>query len=66
AIKKEMIEIVIQINGRVRSRAQISADTGQSLIEEIVLKAPKIQNYINGAKIKKFVHVPGKLVNIIV
>jgi leucyl-tRNA synthetase len=66
AVQKEQIEIVLQINGKVRSRLVVSPDTGEEEIKARALDDQKIKSFLNGKKVVKIISVPQKLVNIVV
>ena len=63
--EEEIIEFVIQINGKIRERINIKKDLSQSQIEEIVFKNKKIIDYINGKQILKKIFIKEKLLNIV-
>ncbi len=63
--EEEEVEIVAQVNGRVRSRFSTSSALSQKEIQAIALEDKKIQAYIKGRTIRKIVVVPQKLVNIV-
>jgi leucyl-tRNA synthetase len=65
SVRDEM-EIVFQINGRIRSKAQVSSDITQQDMEKMALGDARIREFIAGREIKKIIIVPGKLVNIVV
>jgi leucyl-tRNA synthetase len=60
------VEIVIQINGKVRDRIMVPASMGREDIEKMAFAAEKAQNAIQGKTVVKTVTVPGKLVNIVI
>lgn len=60
------IEIVIQINGKVRTKLKLAKDTSKEMMEQLALEHPEITQAINGGQVKKIIAVPGKLVNIVV
>ena len=64
--KEETVTIVVQINGKVRDRMDVPADTDRSALEALALESEKIQGLLEGKPIKKVIAVPGKLVNIVV
>jgi leucyl-tRNA synthetase len=64
--KEEEVELVIQINGKVRAKTMISAGLDDEVIKEMAFAAPKIQEQIEGRELKKVIVVQGKLVNIVV
>jgi leucyl-tRNA synthetase len=63
---EEKITIVIQINGKVRSRITVAADEEEETIKSLALSEERITFLTDGKKIVKVVYVPKKLVNIVV
>ena len=63
--KEQKLTLPIQINGKLRSRIEVSADISDAAIKEKVLGDEKVKNWIKDSTIKKFVIIPGKLVNIV-
>jgi leucyl-tRNA synthetase len=66
ALKEEEIQIVIQINGKVRDRISIPADSDEDFVKEKALKTQKIAPKIQGRSIKKIIYVPQRLINIVI
>lgn len=66
AARQEKIELVLQVNGKVRSRAEVDADQGEAEIKETALNDSRIKEWIKGKEIKKVIVVGNKLVNIVV
>jgi len=64
-VKKEML-IVVQVNGKLRSRFNISADAGKNIIQETALADARVQKFLGGKTIKKVIVVKNKLVNIVI
>jgi leucyl-tRNA synthetase len=62
---EDEVEIVIQLNGKVRDRMKMSSQTSEEEIKKAALALPKIQELITGKKIRKVVVVPKKLVNVV-
>lgn len=60
------VEIVIQINGKIKEKLVISKDADQSSQEAAAVALPKIQEAMSGKTVVKMITVPGKLVNIVV
>ena len=65
AIKSDEIEVVVQINGKLKSKIMIDAKTSREEMQEIALKDEKIVEAIEGKNVVKVIAVPGKLVNIV-
>ena len=63
---EEEITIVIQINGKVRSRISVPADEEADQIKSLALADERIARMIEGKRIVKEVYVPKKLVNIVI
>ncbi|HEY7834798.1 MAG TPA: leucine--tRNA ligase, partial [Ktedonobacterales bacterium] len=60
------VTIVVQVNGKVRDRLELAADTPAPEIERLALASAKVQALLNGATVRKVVAVPGKLINLVV
>ncbi len=65
ALRQENIQIVVQVNGKVRARIQVPADADKSLVEGSALADEHVQRFIGDAQVRKVIVVPGKLVNIV-
>lgn len=63
--KIDTVEIVVQVNGKLRSRIRIAHNADQAAIETSVKNDHKVQTALNGKAIKKMILVPGKLVNVV-
>ncbi|SHJ51593.1 leucine--tRNA ligase [Tepidibacter formicigenes] len=66
ALVKDEIEIVIQINGKVRGKLNLSANITKEEMEKEALEDDKIKQLVEGKNIVKIIAVPKKLVNIVV
>lgn len=66
AAREEEIELVIQVNGKVRAKTMAPAGLGDDKIKEMALGEPKIKKLIEGRTVRKVIVVKGKLVNIVV
>lgn len=63
--KVDTIELVVQVNGKLRSRVRVPHSADRQIIEDKVKEDNKVQQAINGKVIKKIITVPGKLVNVV-
>jgi leucyl-tRNA synthetase len=63
---EDQVEVVVQINGRVRSKVQVETGMGEEDLKKLVLSEPKIAKLLDGLRIVKVVVVPDKLVNVVV
>ncbi|MGD6968772.1 leucine--tRNA ligase [Rossellomorea vietnamensis] len=59
------IEIVFQVNGKVRAKLTVPRDISRDELQEIALQDGKVQEFIEGKTVRKVIAVPGKLVNIV-
>ncbi|WP_295163959.1 leucine--tRNA ligase [Selenomonas sp. F0473] len=66
ALVQDEIEVVLQINGKVRDRVKIAADLDRASMERIVMDLPRAKELTAGKTVVKVVCVPKKLVNIVV
>ena len=66
AAKEEEIEMVVQVNGKLRARVMISAGTPDDEMKKLAMDDPRIKEIIGDKAIKKVIVVKGKLVNIVI
>ena len=65
-LERETIEIVLQVNGKLRDRLQVPAATSEEELVELARASEKVQAHLNGGEPRKTIVVPGKLVNFVV
>ncbi len=65
-IQEEEFLMVIQVNGKLRSRITVGSDASEEEIKEAVVSNPRVLEILQGKKIRKFIVVPRKLVNLVV
>lgn len=65
-LKDQIIEMPIQINGKVRGKIEVSVDDTQDMIREKILKDENILKFMDGKEIVKEIFVAGKIYNIVV
>jgi len=65
-LKEEITNLVIQVNGRVRDAILMKAGLLEEEVRKIVLDSEKIQKFIGSQPIKKFIYIPGRIVNIVI
>lgn len=64
-VREDEVQIVVQINGKVRSRFAASPEVGRAEMERLALEDTKIRDMLEGKTIRKVIVVPKKLVNIV-
>ena len=60
------VEIVVQVNGKIKDKITVSKDIPKEDLEKTALEAEKVRQFIEGKTVIKVISVPGKLVNIVV
>ncbi len=66
ALVEDEIEIVFQVNGKLRDKARVPIAAGKEEIEKIALASARVQEFMEGKPVRKIIVVPGKLVNVVV
>jgi len=66
AVQSDQVLVVVQVNGKLRSRITLSAEAGEEEMKAAALEDPKARSFIEGKTIRKVIVVPQKLVNIVV
>jgi leucyl-tRNA synthetase len=66
ALVQEQIELVLQVNGKLRGALRVPADAERAAIEAAALASPDLARFAEGRTAKKVIVVPGRLVNVVV
>ena len=66
ALVRDTVELVVQVNGKVRGRVSVDSGADQAAIEAEALANENVQRFTEDKTIRKTIIVPGKLVNIVV
>jgi leucyl-tRNA synthetase len=66
ALATSTIEVVVQVNGKLRARIVVAADADDETVRKAALADPNVQKFVGAAAIRKVIVVPGKLVSIVV
>lgn len=65
ALVEDEIEVVFQVNGKVRAKAMVPADAEKAVLEQLAQENELVQEQLQGKTIRKMIVVPNKLVNIV-
>jgi leucyl-tRNA synthetase len=65
ALVKDSIQIVVQVNGKLRAKLDVAADISKADMEAAAKADANVQKFTNGLTVRKVIVVPGKLVNIV-
>jgi leucyl-tRNA synthetase len=66
ALRQEEVEVVVQVNGKLRGRIVLPVDADETLARETALADANVQKFVGGTPVRKVVFVRGKLVNIVI
>jgi leucyl-tRNA synthetase len=66
ALEQDEIDLVVQVNGKLRASIRVPATADKASIERAAISDANVQKYVAGQAVKRVVVVPGKLVNVVV
>jgi leucyl-tRNA synthetase len=65
ALVTDELELVVQVNGKLRDKITVAKDADAATVEAAALAAPKVKEQLDGKTVRKVIVVPGRLVNIV-
>ncbi len=65
ALVQEAVELVVQVNGKLRGRITVPAQAAQGTIEQAALAEPNVQRFLEGMQVSRVIVVPNRLVNVV-
>jgi leucyl-tRNA synthetase len=65
AMQRSHIEVVLQVNGKLRARVNVPGDAAREELERVALADEHVRRFIDGKTVRKIIVVPGKLVNVV-
>ena len=66
AMVQDEIELVIQVNGKLRGSVTVAKEMDKAALEKLAVEQACVQKYLEGASVRKVIVVPGKLINVVV
>ncbi|MDZ7830081.1 MAG: leucine--tRNA ligase [Halofilum sp. (in: g-proteobacteria)] len=66
ALARDELDLVVQVNGKLRGHIQVPADAAEEALREAALAQENVQRHTEGKQVRKVIVVPGKLVNVVV
>ena len=66
ALAADVINLVIQVNGKVRGKISVPVDADRATLESAAVAEPNVQRFLEGKQLRKVIVVPGRLINIVV
>jgi leucyl-tRNA synthetase len=64
-LEVETVEVVVQVNGRIRDRMHVSPDLAEDELVALARSSERVQSYLDGGEVARTIVVPGKLVNFV-
>ena len=64
--KDDVVELAVQVNGKIRARIEVSADESKDSVLKLARNMPELSPHITGKQVAKEIYVPGKLINFVV
>ena len=65
-LEEKIVTLIIQINGKLRSKIDVELNLDEEVLKKIVLDDPTIKKWLQNQPLKKFISIPNKLVNIVI
>ena len=66
ALVKDSVELIVQVNGKLRGKISVGTGADDDTIREAALSEPNVKNHVEDKTIRKVIIVPGRLVNMVV
>ena len=66
ALVREAVIVVVQVNGKVRGRVEVAPGADQDAVQTAAINEPNVARFVDGKTVRKLIHVPDKLLNIVV
>jgi len=66
ALERAAVEVVVQVNGKLRGRVTVPVGADEAVVREAALADANVQRFMEGKPLRKFIYVPGKLANLVV
>lgn len=66
ALKQDTVTMVVQVNGKIRSKYDVETDAGEDKLRALIAADEKLKMYLENKQMKKFIVIPNKLISIVV
>ena len=66
ALRQDSLQLVVQVNGKLRGHIQVDAAADKASVEQAALAEPNVQRFLEGKTVRKIIVVPKRLVNLVV
>jgi leucyl-tRNA synthetase len=64
-LRDDEVELVIQVQGKLRARIRVPADASEDVVRQRALEDPNVQRHVGDRTPRRVVYVPGRLVNLV-
>ena len=65
ALEQDLVELVVQVNGKLRGRISVAAEADNDAITEAALAEENVKRFVEDNEVRKVIVVPGRIVNIV-
>ncbi len=65
ALVQSTVELVVQVNGKLRARLKVDKDADEETVKALALEEEKVKEQVDGKTIRKIIFIPGKIFNIV-
>jgi leucyl-tRNA synthetase len=65
ALRQDAVELVVQVNGKLRSKITVAVDADEAAVRNAALADATTQRFVGALSVRKVIVVPGKLVNVV-
>ena len=65
ALAQELIEVAVQVSGKLRAKLRVPPDTGKEELQALAMADPNVQRHLQGKTLHKVIVVPGRLVSVV-
>lgn len=66
ALIQDEIELIIQVNGKLRGKLRVAKDADQTMLKHLAVTYPSVEKLLAGQEAKKIIVVPGRLINVVI
>ena len=64
-VRRETVELPVQVNGRIRERLEVPADADEEAVSEAALASERVRAHLEGREIVRTIYVPGRMLNLV-
>ncbi len=65
-VRRDTVELPVQVNGRVRERLEVAADADEATVREAAMASERVRAHVDGHDLVRAIYVPGRMLNLVV